>query len=128
MSVSLEGREPFLDHRIIEFVARLPSAYKYQNNTGKYILKDIVHRYVDPKIMERPKMGFDPPLHNWLKKELKELFLDCFEEKELRESGVFDVKHVQKLKNDFLLNRKVDFERLNYLFLFLLWYKKWGKV
>ena len=62
MSVSLEGREPFIDHRIIEFVARLPMKFKY-GNTQKQILKDIVYKYVPSELMDRPKSGFSIPIN-----------------------------------------------------------------
>ena len=69
MSVSLEGREPFLDHRIIEFAAQLPSNFKF-GHTQKMILKDIVHNYVPKQLMDRPKTGFSIPVHAWLKEDL----------------------------------------------------------
>ena len=72
MSVSIEGREPFLDHRIIEFVAQLPSKYKY-GHTQKMILKDIVHKYIPKELMDRPKSGFTSPINSWLKTDLKYL-------------------------------------------------------
>jgi asparagine synthase (glutamine-hydrolysing) len=127
MSVSLEGREPFLDQRIIEFVAKLPSNYKYNNGVGKYLLKEIVHGYVPKEIMERPKMGFGVPIESWLKKELKPLFLDVLNEKHLREQGIFNVAHVIKMRDKYLNGEPVEFQRLSYLFLFQLWYKKWMK-
>src|SRR5690606_6969573 len=71
MSVSLEGREPFLDHRIIEWAAQLPMEYKYNNGNKKFILKEIVHKYIPKEIMDRPKMGFGIPVEKWLQKELK---------------------------------------------------------
>lgn len=60
MSVSLEGREPFLDHRIIEWAAQLPMDYKYHNGSKKFILKEIVHQYVPKTMIDRPKkvLGF----------------------------------------------------------------------
>ena len=58
MSCGLEGREPFLDHRIIEFVSRLPSDYKIRNSVNKSLLKDIVHKYIPKEIMDRPRCLF----------------------------------------------------------------------
>ena len=71
MSVSLEGREPFLDHRIIEWAAQLPLDYKYNNGNKKFILKEIVHKYIPAKMMDRPKMGFGIPISAWLQNDLK---------------------------------------------------------
>jgi len=125
MSVSLEGREPFLDQRIIEFVAKLPSSYKYKNGIGKYILKDIVHDYVPREIMERPKMGFGVPLESWLRKELKDLLLSVLNEQTLREQNIFNVERVINMRDKYLAGEPIEFQRLSYLFLFQLWYKRW---
>lgn len=66
MSVSLEGREPLLDHRLIEFAAQLPENYKINNGVKKYILREITHNYVPKEMMERKKMGFAVPVKKWL--------------------------------------------------------------
>ncbi len=125
MSISLEGREPFLDQRIIEFVAKLPTSFKYKNGIGKYILKDIVHDYVPREMMERPKMGFGVPLQSWLRKELKHVLLDVLNEQTLREQNIFNVDRVIKMRDKYLAGEPIEFQRLSYLFLFQLWYKKW---
>ena len=66
MSVSLEGREPFLDHRIIEWAAQLPNEFKYFQGNKKYILKEINKKYIPENMMDRPKMGFGIPIEKWL--------------------------------------------------------------
>ena len=125
MSISLEGREPFLDQRIIEFAARLPTDFKYRNGLGKYILKDIVHKYVPRELMERPKMGFGVPLESWLRVELKEMLMDVVSQNVLQKQNVFDPKQALKIRDSYIVGKAVDFQRLSYLFLFQLWYKKW---
>jgi asparagine synthase (glutamine-hydrolysing) len=127
MSTSLEGREPFLDQRIIEFVARLPSDFKYRNGVGKAILKDIVHKYVPKEIMERPKMGFDPPLEKWLRNELKGLLEDLLNEQYLKNQNIFNVQQVMKMKEAYLNDSTAKFERIGNLFLFQLWFDRWMK-
>lgn len=127
MSVSLEGREPFLDQRIVEFAAQLPSSFKYKNGIGKYILKDIVHQYVPKAMMERPKMGFGVPLEKWLRHELKDLLMEVLDEHELKAQNIFHVERVIRLRDQYLAGKPVEFQRLSYLFLFQLWYKKWMK-
>ncbi|HWB61920.1 MAG TPA: asparagine synthase (glutamine-hydrolyzing) [Chitinophagales bacterium] len=127
MSISLEGREPFLDQRIIELAARLPENYKYRNGIGKFILKDITHKYVPQQIMERPKMGFGVPLETWLKADLKGLLTDVINEKTLKEQGVFNSGKALQLRDSYLSNRPVEFQRLSYLFLFGLWWNRWMK-
>lgn len=125
MSTSLEGREPFLDHRIIEYVSKLPSNFKYRNGIGKYILKDIVHDYVPKEIMERPKMGFGVPLEHWLRNELKSMLTDVLNEQILKEQNIFIPAQVLKIRDRYLGGEEVEFQRLAFLFLFQLWYKKW---
>lgn len=127
MSVSLEGREPFLDHRLIEWVARLPTSYKYQQGKGKFMLKDIVHRYVPQELMERPKMGFGVPLESWLKNELRPLLLDVLQEDQLKRQGIFHTGEVLKMRDKYLAGERIEFQRLSYLFLFQLWYQQWMK-
>ena len=72
MTNSLEGREPMLDHRILEFAAQLPDKYKYQNGVKKRILREITHDYIPEKLLDRPKMGFAIPIAKWLKNELRD--------------------------------------------------------
>ncbi len=72
MSVSLEGREPLLDHRISEYVAQLPWEYKYHEGHKKRILKDIAYDYLPQNLMDKPKRGFTPPICNWMRNELRE--------------------------------------------------------
>lgn len=125
MSVSLEGREPLLDHRIIEFVAQLPSYYKYDKNIPKIILKNIVHKYIPKAIMDRPKMGFGVPIELWLKDELKELLMYYFDEKRIGEQGIFNVKSISKIKNGYIKGRKMSFQKIWALLVFQMWYEKW---
>jgi asparagine synthase (glutamine-hydrolysing) len=125
MSVSLEGREPFLDQDVIEWAAQLPSEYKYYNGQKKYILKEIVHKYVPREIMERPKMGFGIPIEDWLNNELKDLVQEYLSEKNLKEHGLFNIEFVQKTLNDFFNGRKEKHLKVWYLLMFQMWYKQW---
>ena len=72
MTHSLEGREPMLDHRILEFAAQLPDSFKYYKGIKKRILKDITHQYIPKELLDRPKMGFAIPIASWLNNHLKE--------------------------------------------------------
>jgi asparagine synthase (glutamine-hydrolysing) len=125
MSVSLEGREPFLDQDIIEWAARLPSDYKYYKGQKKYILKEIVHRYIPKEIMERPKMGFGIPLEEWLGHELKELVHEYLSEDSLSLHGLFNQAEVGKLVAGFFAGRKEKHLKIWYLLMFQMWYKHW---
>ncbi len=125
MSASLEGREPFLDHRLVEWLAVLPSTYKLNEGVSKRLLKDIVHKYIPKEMMIRPKMGFGIPVKNWLKNELRELFEEIVDVKFLKEQDLLNSELVLELKKDYLNDKLHDFERLWFVFIFLQWYKKW---
>ncbi len=125
MSVSLEGREPFLDQHIIEWAAQLPSEYKYYNGEKKYILKQIVHKYVPENIMKRPKMGFGIPVETWLAKELKDLVMENLSNENLKKHGLFNVSEVEKILSDFYKGRTEKYLKIWNLLMFQIWYKKW---
>ncbi|OAE09142.1 asparagine synthase (glutamine-hydrolyzing) [Pantoea sp. OXWO6B1] len=76
MAVSLETRAPFLDHKVVEFAYSLPTHYKMDNKVQKKILKDMLYKYVDRTLIERPKQGFSLPMKRWLRVELKDWAYD----------------------------------------------------
>lgn len=67
MAVSLEAREPLLDHRLIEFAARLPESMRIRGMTGKWLMKRVMQRYLPEEVLYRPKMGFVTPIAQWLR-------------------------------------------------------------
>jgi len=126
MTHSLEGREPFLDHRIIEYAAQLPDSFKYHEGVKKRILRDIVHDYIPLELMNRPKMGFAIPIAEWMQSELKDLVHDYINEKNIVEQGLFEWKEVDKLMKAFYGGKKEYDMKIWYLLMFQMWYKKWG--
>ena len=127
MTASLEGREPVLDHRVIEYAAQLPDDFKYHNGIKKYILREIVHDYIPKEKMDRPKMGFAIPLASWMQNELKEMVEDYINEKNIREQGLFNWEAVNRLKVNFFSGKtEYDF-KLWYLLMFQMWYERWMK-
>ncbi len=125
MSTALEGREPLLDHRILEFAASLPLQYKIGDGTSKRILKDIVHRYVPKSMMDRPKRGFSIPLNNWLRGDLNELVMDTLQPDSVRAGGILNGDFVAKRLSEFNAGQ-LHYDALIWkLFMFQLWHKTW---
>ena len=124
MFASLEGREPFLDHRIIEFAAQLPDDYKYYKGEKKRIIKDIVHEYIPKEIMDRPKMGFAIPIANWMHTSLKELVESHLSQEKIERQGIFNWTFVHRLKSNFYTGKKELDTKIWYLLMFQMWYEK----
>lgn len=125
MSVSLEGREPFLDQHIIEWAARLPSDYKYRNGKKKYILREIVHKYLPKEMMDRPKMGFAIPIESWLVNELKELVHEHLSKQAIEQHGLFRYEEVKSIVVDFYSGHREKHLKIWFLLMFQMWYKQW---
>ncbi|MGA1941029.1 asparagine synthase (glutamine-hydrolyzing) [Arcobacter sp. YIC-310] len=125
MSVSLEGREPLLDYRIIEFISLLPSSLKYKDGDKKWLLKQITHKYLPKKMMDRPKQGFGVPLTEWFRDELKEYFMIYLDEKKIEKKGLFNSKEVIRLRDSYLSGNRENVQKLWFLLMFEMWYEKW---
>lgn len=122
---SLEGRDPFLDHRIIEFAATLPDEYKYHNGVKKRIVRDIVYDYIPESLMDRPKMGFAIPIADWLTNDLRDLLEKYFDESRIQNQNIFNISTTTKLKNDFLGGKKELDMKVWYFLSFQMWFDKW---
>lgn len=127
MTASLEGREPFLDHRIIEWAAQLPDNYKYYKGTKKHILKEIVYQYIPKELMDRPKMGFAIPIENWLMFDLKDKVLYYLSDEKIIEQGILNVDFIREIKLNFYSGKKELANKLWYILMFQMWYEKWMK-
>ncbi len=117
MAASIELRVPFLDHRIIEFAASLPLKYKIKaikkdikltsdktseiNDISKYILRKTYKHKIPKEILNRKKIGFPVPLHNWMKrKEIKKIIFSTLLSSRSKKRGIFNIKFIEKLLND----------------------------
>ncbi|CAA6818424.1 MAG: Asparagine synthetase [glutamine-hydrolyzing] (EC [uncultured Thiotrichaceae bacterium] len=125
MSVSLEGREPLLDYRLIEYIARLPSNMKYRDGVKKYLLKEITHRYLPREIMDRPKMGFGVPMTEWFRDELKVYFTHYLTEERLDKAGIFNTAEIIGLRDRYLAGARENSQKLWSLLMFEMWYEQW---
>lgn len=122
MAASLETRVPLLDHRFVEFAARIPAHMRIRDKKTKYILKKAMQGILPQSILDRGKEGFSIPIKNWMKQELKPLMTDALSEKNVREKGFFSPQYVQRLIKEHLANRENHSHRLWALMVFHLWY------
>ena len=125
MSVSLEGREPLLDHRVAEYMARVPSVMKYKKGMGKYILRQVLYKYIPKKIVDKPKTGFSVPIKNWLLGDLKGLAIESLESKDLEKDDIFHPEAL-KLITDELKDGQLKSPALVWnIIMYVLWRREW---
>lgn len=96
MAVSLETRVPFLDRAIMHFAWQLPLAMKVNQGRRKWVLREVLYRYVPPALVDRPKQGFSIPLLKWLTGPLRDWAESLLEESRLRRDGFFDPEPIRK--------------------------------
>ena len=99
MAASLEAREPLLDHRLVEFGARLPERMRVRGSTGKWLMKDAMRRYLPDDVLFRPKMGFVTPIAAWLRGPLAAEARAVGQGGLLARTGWFDASRTSKLAN-----------------------------
>jgi asparagine synthase (glutamine-hydrolysing) len=105
MAVSLETRVPFLDHDLVSYVWSVPLSLKQRNGRGKFLLRELLCRYVPREFVERPKRGFAVPLAEWLRGPLREWAAGLLDESRLRREGFLDPAPIAARWRDHLAGR-----------------------
>jgi asparagine synthase (glutamine-hydrolysing) len=121
MAVSLEVRAPLLDYRVLEFGMGLPLDYKLRGTSGKYILRQILGRYVPLQMFDRAKTGFGVPMEQWLRGPLRDWAEDLLAPGRLSEQGFFAVDRVQSVWNQHINREKPG----HYLLWDILMFQAW---
>ena len=121
MAHSLEARSPFLDHILMEFVARLPVEMKLKGNEKKHLLKQSLRGQVPNEILDRPKMGFCVPLANWFRFDLREMLFDTLGSSRARQRGYFNTQEVERLMREHSTGRADHSLKLWDLLILELW-------
>jgi asparagine synthase (glutamine-hydrolysing) len=102
MAVSLESREPLLDHRLIEFAASLPESMRVRGGQGKWLLKHTMRRFLPDDILYRPKQGFVTPIAQWFRGPLAQTARDICASATLAQTGWFDTRRLTGLVDEHL--------------------------
>jgi asparagine synthase (glutamine-hydrolysing) len=124
MAVSLEAREPLLDHKLLEFAARVPSSLKLKDGQSKYLLRRVLDKRVPRSIIERKKSGFAAPIAEWLRGPLAPMTNELLLDGRLRNRGIFNDREITRLWREHR-SRQADHEhRLWQLVMLELWFRE----
>ena len=121
MANSLETRVPFLDHRVIQLAWRMPLSMKIRQGEGKWLLKQVLYRHVPKNLIDRPKMGFANPLHEWLRGPLREWAEDLLDAKRLNREGYFNPEPIRRLWDAHLSGKSNEQYALWDVLMFQAW-------
>jgi asparagine synthase (glutamine-hydrolysing) len=124
MAVGLEARAPLLDHRIVEFSLRLPLDMKWRGGVGKWLLRAVAYDRIPQKLLDRPKMGFGVPLHDWFRGPLRERMTVALEGSALQDLGLAP-ESARELWRQFLAGRAHRTDAIWSLFALMSWAERW---
>ncbi len=126
MASSLEARVPLLDHRIVELAWSLPTNVKYRDGASKWILRQVLHKYVPQALVDRPKAGFGAPIGLWLRTAIRDWAEDLLSRKTLRKWGIVDPTAIEKVWKAHLSGRVDAGGRLWSILMLHAWLEETG--
>jgi asparagine synthase (glutamine-hydrolysing) len=124
MYYALECRCPLLDHRIVEFAFSLHPSLKVRDGKAKWLLKELLRKYIPAALIDRPKWGFSVPLANWLRRDLRYLVDSYLSEEVIESIGLFRPDYIRKLVADFLAGKDYLYNRVWVLIVLHKWLKE----
>jgi asparagine synthase (glutamine-hydrolysing) len=125
MAHGLEAREPYLDYRLVEFLARVPPRLKLRYGLQKkYLLKTSMQGKLPRTILHRKKQGFNVPNARWIKRELKPFVTDCLSPARVRQTGLLDSQFVEGVVRDHFENRSDNSHHIWCLLVLVLWFEQ----
>jgi asparagine synthase (glutamine-hydrolysing) len=128
MAVSIEGREPLIDHRLVEFAFSLPFEMRRGSLGTKHLLKKVLYRYVPRSMVERPKRGFAVPVKQWLAADLRPLVDEHLAPDRITRQGLFDSGMVRQYLKRLDAGDPSVRQRVWLLLAFQMWYQRWMVV
>ena len=128
MAASLECRDPFLDHRLVEFAFSLPLDYLYRSGEHKYILKQAMKPWINQSFLKAPKRGFSIPLYAWLRGPWRPLICDYLSTEMVRRVGVLNHRVVERELTNFYQYKGGRAEKIMLMLNFQMWAVRWLKV
>jgi asparagine synthase (glutamine-hydrolysing) len=123
MAASLEVRLPLLDRKLIDFSWKVDPKLKYFNKSSKWLLKQVLYKYVPKSLIERPKMGFTIPIGNWLNGKLKQVVNDCLNDSYLIQQNIFNPKAIKNILLEHQTNSRDHGNLIWTILVFQLWYR-----
>ncbi len=114
---------PFLDIKLLEYMAKVPSNIKIKNGIKKYLLKEIAHTYIPKTLLDRPKSGFDVPFSSWMKGILKDTLYSQINKKRLDKDNIFYTSYILNIRDQFYAGNEAYKYKLWRIFIFQLWYE-----
>ncbi len=126
MASSIEGREPLIDHRVVEFAFRLPLSMRRGSLGGKHLLKKVLYKHVPRELVDRPKQGFGIPLESWLQGDMSYLLDDYLNQERIRSEGLLDDVVVHRIVRGFKKGHYKLANKVWSLLAFQMWHEAWG--
>ena len=125
MAAGIEAREPLLDHRVVAMALSLPDRLRGGPLGAKHLLRKVLYRRVPRELIERPKMGFSPPIGRWMSGTLKPLLDQYLDHRRITRQGLLDPAVVRRARQRFDAGDEGSVQRVWLLLAFQMWHARW---